>query len=156
LYLEVPAATRDDVFEFNIYFELNDRRLNGRNPEYSIVAIKYQNGKCIPWDQFSGAEIDAFVMEYLPMMYQPLSTTHLGRPPSFFQSYLNLPSITMCVFNQHLERITSHRNKKYNADFYRKVALCMPKGVPKEILWEIAVYGFLKPFENVELYHHVF
>ena len=75
----------------------------------------------------------------------------------FFQNYYrNLPAIAVGVFNQHLERVTSQRNKKYNAAFYRKVALCMPVGVPKVMVLEIAAYGFFRPFDCVELFHSAF
>jgi len=157
-YAEIPEETADDLFEFKIHMHITEHLVVGEeddhhdpNPDYAIVAVEYQDGNRIPWDQFLGTEIDAIITETIPRMYQSLYVK--PSPILNFKIFQNMPGMAVTVFNQHLERVTRQRNKKYNAALYRKVALCMPAGLPKEMVLKIAAFGFLKPFDSVEMYN---
>ena len=155
-FRKFPNKTLNEVFEFKIYFKKIKAQICNRG--YSILAIEYDDGKRIPWDQFTGSEIDAFIPnpEYLPRIYRALSTAHLGSVPRFIKNAMNILFDAMNIlFDRHLERITCQRNKKYNAAFYHKVALCIPKRVPNDVVLEIAAYGFKTPFSSLELYCHL-
>ena len=142
LYVRLPVETNSCIFYFTIYFDMERQYPTA---EFSITGLKYANGKRMAWNHVTGNEIDAFITEtmerHLPRMYKP---PHIERPVDVYATnYGNIPEIAVSLFNQHLERILGQRNQKYNVCFYHKVRLCLPAEMPKEMVWEVAKYGFL-------------
>ena len=158
LYMDFPKTS--SPLQFTIHFDLMEgSRIDCRNPMYSITGIEYIDGKRIDWEQFTGCEIESFdvAMEHLIKVFKPLINPRNGtRTPLYAAMYANIPAIATNLFNQHVERISRERNKKYNSCFYNKVKLCLPVKMPNDVVWEIAKYGFLSTSLSARLYSAVF